>query len=94
MKTSMLTKSISASVLSLGLALLPVTLSATAQTTTGDTTTGTTTENYQGDNDFDWGWLGLLGLIGLAGLAKRNSEPTRYRDPANPDVADRTGTRY
>ncbi|WP_372663749.1 WGxxGxxG family protein [Cohnella sp.] len=30
-----------------------------------------------GDNDFDWGWLGLLGLIGLAGMRGRNRDEAR-----------------
>jgi MYXO-CTERM domain-containing protein len=83
-----LTTAIGASVIGLSLAVMPLTLPpASAQTnntdtgtTTGNTTTDTTT--YRGDNDFDWGWLGLLGLLGLAGLAgKRREEPARYRDP-------------
>ena len=83
-KKSDLSKVVGAGVLTLSMAILPLTLSASAQT-------GTTTENnpqLQGtdvvatrDNDFDWGWLGLIGLAGLAGLARKREEPTRYRDP-------------
>ncbi|HUC90455.1 MAG TPA: WGxxGxxG family protein [Paenibacillus sp.] len=29
-----------------------------------------------GDNDVDWGWLGLLGLLGLAGMRNRNRQST------------------
>jgi len=29
-----------------------------------------------GDNDLDWGWLGLLGLAGLFGLRSRDRERT------------------
>jgi len=29
---------------------------------------GTTRANAAGDNDVDWGWLGLAGLLGLAGM--------------------------
>ncbi|MFD0618767.1 WGxxGxxG family protein [Paenibacillus sp. GCM10027629] len=32
--------------------------------------------NATGDNNMDWGWLGLLGLVGLAGLMRRNPERT------------------
>lgn len=99
MKSSNLSKFIGAGVLTLSMAVLPLTLPASAQTdstapntTTGDTTTTTTTQGTDatGDRDFDWGWLGLLGLAGLAGLAKR-SEPARYQDP-NP-VGGTTGYR-
>lgn len=88
MKNNKLTTAFSASVIGLSLAVMPLTLPASAQTnntdsgaTTGTTTTDTT--NYRGNNDFDWGWLGLLGLLGLAGLAGRGrrEETTRYRDP-------------
>lgn len=99
MKSSNLSKFVGAGVLTLSMAVLPLTLPASAQTgstgttTTGDTTTTTTTQGTQpatDDRDFDWGWLGLLGLAGLAGLAKR-SEPVRYQDP-NP-VGGTTGYR-
>lgn len=81
-----LTKVIGTGVIALGMAL-PFSVPAFAQTTTdpGATTAPGTTTNTRtyGDNDFDWGWLGLLGLIGLAGLAGRGrrEEATRYRDP-------------
>ncbi len=98
MKTAKLSKFVGASLLSLSLASLPLTLPATAQTnsTTDGTTSGvnTTTRTADYNNDsFDWGWLGLLGLIGLAGLAGRNKheESVRYREP---DEASRPGTRY
>ncbi len=101
MKSSNLSKFVGAGVLTLSMAVLPLTLPASATGTTGDTTTGTTgntttttttqgTDAATGDRDFDWGWLGLLGLAGLAGLAKR-SEPVRYQDP-NP-VGGTTGYR-
>lgn len=86
---NMLSKTVGAAVLSLGLAL-PLSLPANAQTNTAPTTTdGGTTTTYDrtaNDDGFDWGWLGLLGLLGLAGLAgkKRDDEPTRYRDPSAP----------
>lgn len=92
MKRSNISKFVGAGVLTLGMAVMPSIMPASAQTdttgttgTTGTTTTTTTqgTDNVDtGDRDFDWGWLGLLGLGGLAGLAgKKNSEPTAYRDP-------------
>ncbi|MBE9005911.1 WGxxGxxG-CTERM domain-containing protein [Fortiea sp. LEGE XX443] len=81
-----LTKAIGAGILTLSMAILPLTLPVQAQVNTDprvDTVPRTTTYER---NDFDWGWLGLLGLLGLAGLAgrKRNDEPTRYRDPSAP----------
>ncbi|AFY42887.1 WGxxGxxG family protein [Nostoc sp. PCC 7107] len=83
---SNLTKALGAGVLTLGMAIMPLTtLPVQAQdntTTTGDAPRTTTYDR----NDFDWGWLGLLGLLGLAGLAgrKHNDETTRYRDPNAP----------
>jgi MYXO-CTERM domain-containing protein len=103
MKRTNLSKVVGTGVLALSLAILPSTLSASAQTGNGsDTTTttpNTTLDNTQtqgtdyaatGDRDFDWGWLGLIGLAGLAGLARKREEPTRYRDP---NVAGTTGYR-
>lgn len=101
MKRSNISKFVGAGVLTLGMAVMPLIMPASAQTDTTDTTgtTGTTTttttqgtDNVDtGDRDFDWGWLGLLGLGGLAGLAKR-SEPARYQDP-NPVGGTTTGYR-
>ena len=100
MKRSNLSKVVGASVLSLSMAVLPLTMPSNAQTGTTDTTADTTTDTTttqpttttEGDRDFDWGWLGLLGLIGLAGLAgNRKEETVRYREP---DEVGRTGTRY
>jgi MYXO-CTERM domain-containing protein len=101
MKPSNISKFVSSGVLTLGMALMPLIMPASAQTdTTGTTgTTGTTTTTTTqgtdsvgtGDRDFDWGWLGLLGLGGLAGLAgNKRSEPTAYRDP---DTVGTTGYR-
>lgn len=100
MKHSNLSKFVGAGVLTLSMAILPLTLPASAQSDTGSGTTetapSTTGDNMQsqgtdntvageeGDRDFDWGWLGLIGLAGLAGLARKREEPTRYRDPADP----------
>lgn len=37
-----------------------------------------TTQAYAaGDNDWDWGWLGLVGLLGLAGLRNRTRDPEK-----------------
>lgn len=85
MKTSNFSKFVGASVLATGLAFLPLTAPSSAQTNNSPDTTTTPSQTvnndaYEGDRDFDWGWLGLLGLLGLAGLAKRN-EPVRYREP-------------
>lgn len=88
MKTANLSKALGLGILSLGLAVLPVVNSASAQdtpTAPGGTTapTAPTTTDVDNDNDSNWGWLGLLGLAGLAGLAgrKRHDEPVRYQDP-------------
>jgi hypothetical protein len=87
---NVLSKTLGAAVLSLGMAL-PLSLPADAQTNTvpstdGGTTSTTTYDRTANNDGFDWGWLGLLGLLGLAGLAgkKRDDEPTRYRDPSAP----------
>lgn len=87
-----LTTAISASVIGLSMAILPMTVPVSAQTTTDpNVNTVPDTTTYRGDNDFDWGWLGLLGLLGLAGLAgRRREEPTRYRDP---NAVGSTGSR-
>lgn len=86
------TKAFSASILTLSMAILPLSLPAFAQNTgsggAGDTgnnnaaTSDTTTSNNN-NRDFDWGWLGLLGLFGLAGLRGKGGteEASRYRDP-------------
>lgn len=89
MKHNSLPKIIGASVLAASLAVLPSTLSASAQSAQTDTNANTTeTQQTAGDRDFDWGWLGLLGLLGLAGLARKHEEPAvRYREP------DEAGTR-
>lgn len=84
---SKLTKLVSASALSLGLAVLPATIASATTTTTGTDPIDPTIEVREEDNNFDWGWLGLLGLLGLAGLAGRKEEPTRYREP---EVTTRT----
>jgi len=86
MKSNFIT-AVGAGVLTLSMAVLPLTLSAQAQTTTdpgANTTSGTTT--YNDRNGFDWGWLGLIGLAGLAGLGGKKSEnqPTAYPDPNAP----------
>jgi hypothetical protein len=93
MKSNFIT-AIGAGVLTLSMAVLPLTLSAQAQTTTdpGSTSSGTSTSGtttYNDDrNGFDWGWLGLIGLAGLAGLGGKKSEnqPTAYRDPNAPSA--------
>lgn len=106
MKSSNLSKVVGASVLSLSMALLPLTMPAHAQSggstggsgTSGSTNSTDTTNTRSGaadynrnNNDFDWGWLGLLGLIGLAGLTgRKHQEPARYRDP---EEATRPGSR-
>lgn len=90
MKTSDLSKIFGASALAASIAILPLSLPASAQT---DTQTSPTTENTtsptfdttpfqetENDNN-NWGWLGLLGLIGLANLFRKPKEPVRYTEP-------------
>lgn len=82
------TKVVSAGVLTLSMAILPLSIPVQAQVTTspGAGTSPTTTTDDR--NNFDWGWLGLIGLLGLAGLTgrRRDEEPTRYRDPNTPQA--------
>lgn len=92
MKLSSLSKVVSAGALSLGLAVAPLAIPASAQdATTTDPVIDAPVPDAQDfqevDRGFDWGWLGLLGLIGLAGLAGKREEPTRYREP---EVTSRT----
>lgn len=83
MKYFTLPKIVGAGVLTVGLALMPLTLPATAQNSVDENTAapGERVADEEGDRDFDWGWLGLLGLIGLAGLKKQDS--TEYRNPSD-----------
>ncbi len=95
MKRSDLSKVVGAGILAATLAVVPLSLPASAQTTTAPRTdvdtprTGTYTRDY--NNDIDWGWLGLLGLIGLAGLLPRKREERRYDVNREPDVTTRSG---
>ncbi|AFY30543.1 WGxxGxxG family protein [Calothrix sp. PCC 7507] len=81
-------KAVGAGVLTLSMAILPLTLPVQAQVTTTSPRTDVAprTTTYDRRDDFDWGWLGLIGLLGLAGLTgrRRDDEPTRYRDPNAP----------
>ncbi|BDI16497.1 hypothetical protein ANSO36C_22990 [Nostoc cf. commune SO-36] len=85
MKSNFIT-AVGASVITLSMGILPLTLSAQATATAPEVTTAPRVVTYEDRNDFDWGWLGLIGLAGLAGLAgkKRDNEPTAYRDPNAP----------
>jgi MYXO-CTERM domain-containing protein len=82
------TKTVGVGILTLSMAILPLSIPAQAQVTQPRTDTAPRT-TVDDRNDFDWGWLGLIGLLGLAGLAgrKREDEPTRYRDPNAPGAA-------
>lgn len=83
MKRFNLPKVIGASIVAVGLTLMPLTLPATAQNSPNSNTMAQaeTAPDQEGDRDFDWGWLGLLGLAGLAGLRKKQEPSTQYRDP-------------
>jgi len=78
MKRSNLSKVIGAGVLTLSMAIVPLTLPASAQLLEP----GVEREGiYETEDDFDWGWLGLIGLFGLAGLGgRKRQEPTAYRE--------------
>ena len=97
MKKSNLPKFVGSAVLALSMAIMPLTLPASAQTDTtspgtGGTTQGTGTGDAMGNDrsadvageqgDRDFDW-GWLGLLGLAGLAglAKRNEPVRYQDP-------------
>lgn len=90
--TNHASKILTASVIAASIAILPLSLPASAQTDTGtqpNTTTEDTTrptidttpfqETKDGNNN--WGWLGLLGLIGLANLFRKPKQPVAYADP-------------
>lgn len=89
MKVSDLSKVVGASVLAASIAILPLSLPASAQTNTQPSTTTedktsptfdtTPFQETKNDNN-NWGWLGLLGLIGLANLFRKPKEPVRYTE--------------
>ena len=75
-------KLMTAGILGLSLALVPLAGQVSAQTTTDRTgiDTGTSTQTTERhDNDFNMGWLGLIGLAGLAGLMPRRNNHTTHR---------------
>jgi len=82
MNRSSLAKFVGAGVITLGLAMAPLALPATAQNTAeSDSPTVDTTPFQETKNDFNnFGWLGLIGLIGLAKLFQKRSEPVQHRD--------------
>lgn len=43
----------------------------------GGDTAGTTTTMGDGQDEFDYGWIGLLGLLGLLGLKRRDNDRNR-----------------
>lgn len=92
MKRSNLSKVVGAGILTLNLAILPLSLPASAQsnaesnTPTVDTTPLQETE----DDNNNWGWLGLIGLVGLVNLFRKSKPPVRHE----PDVAGRSDSRY
>lgn len=88
MKRFDLLRVVGASVLTLGLLVLPEALPAAAQQQTANPTETIPAANpttpsgaNEGDRDFNWSWLGLIGLAGLAGLAPKGSRPGVERDP-------------
>lgn len=79
-----LAKWISSGVIALTLVLCLFAIPVSAQNAnTGNANTGaagTPIQTVRGDDDTDWGWLGLLGLLGLAGLLRRRDAPDRDRN--------------
>jgi hypothetical protein len=89
---------IGACILATSVAIVPMTLPASAQTTTtprtgtGSTTGVTTERTYENNNDDRglWGLAGLAGLFGLLGSKKRHDDSrsemrddtTLHRDPS------------
>ena len=78
MKRSNLPKFVGAGVLALSLAMMPLSLPASAQSSTGESNApvlDTTPFQETKDDNNNWGWLGLLGLIGLANLLRKPQAP-------------------
>ena len=74
-----LSKWIRSGALALTLVLCLFAISVSAQNAnTG--AAGTPIQTVRGDDDTDWGWLGLIGLLGLAGLLRRRDAPDRNLD--------------
>lgn len=105
MKVSNFSKVVGVSIIAASVAIMPLSLPASAQTDTQPTTTtpNTTIEDKtsptvdttpfqesENDRNPNFGWLGLLGLIGLANLF-RKPKTTVYSEP---DVTTRTTNRY
>jgi hypothetical protein len=91
MKRSTLFRLTGAAILSLSLAVMPLTVSF-AQTDNPDRANTNTprVQDTRAEHPFDWGWLGLLGLAGLLGLLPRND---RARHRVAVDAAGRTTAR-
>ncbi|MCA1577444.1 MAG: WGxxGxxG-CTERM domain-containing protein [Acidobacteria bacterium] len=78
-KGNALSKWIRSGVLALTLVLCLFAIPVSAQNAnTG--AAGTPIQTVRGDDDTDWGWIGLLGLLGLAGLLRRRDAPDRDRN--------------
>ena len=78
MKRSNLPKFVGAGVLALSLAIMPLSLPASAQSSSPESTAptlDTTPFQETKDDNNNWGWLGLLGLIGLANLLRKPQAP-------------------
>lgn len=105
MKSSDLSKVVGASVLALSVAILPLSLPASAQTSTEPNPTNvdnngpvldtTPFQETRGVAD-NWGWLGLIGLLGLLNLFRKGEEPGRYTElnQSNSSVTTEEPVRY
>lgn len=107
MKRSNISKFVGTGVLALSLAVLPATLSVSAQDAAPNNAAPTSPQDMQNNNApnvdttpfqetkgkaDNFGWLGLIGLLGLLNLLRKPEEPVAYRDPGV--AAGRTGDRY
>ncbi|MBA3439890.1 MAG: WGxxGxxG-CTERM domain-containing protein [Pyrinomonadaceae bacterium] len=93
MKLYTLHKAVRTGVFTFGLAVLPLTISASAQNSSNfnsananysTNTNAQTTRVVERDDDTDFGWLGLLGLAGLAGLLRKPKQTVVDRTPDTP----------
>ena len=88
-KPSNISKTTAATLIALGLAVLPSAMPAEAQTNSDPAQNNTDSNGVvldrtpfqeSKDDNQHWGALGLLGILGLANLFRKD-EPKRYRDP-------------
>lgn len=89
MNHSSVSKIIGTSILTLSLAVLPLSLPVSAQNNTeanqnegnnnGAVLDRSPLQETRGDGD-NWGWLGLIGLVGLINLFRKGKEPVEHNN--------------